>query len=90
MKITILKATMEHSKEEGFLGKVHVEVDGHKSPYEVTLQSKKGREWGYALHFLEGSGREGEIEALEDFLEEDDDAFDQLIEAAQQSLPAKA
>jgi hypothetical protein len=87
MNLSIVKATMEHNKEEGYLGKVQVEVEGHKSLYEITLHSKKGRDWGYALHYLDASGPDGEIDALDAFLEEDDDAFDRIVEAARESLP---
>jgi len=86
MKITITHAEMNRSAEEGYLGKVQFEVEHHKEPYEIALHSKSGRDWGYSLHFLHQSGPEEEIDALDRYLEEDDDAFDLLLEAAEEAL----
>lgn len=82
----IITARMEHSKENGYVGQVDFEYEGHQSSYTVTLQSKDGRDWGYSLLFLSESGSEEEIEAVEELLEEDDEAFDQLVEAAMSKL----
>nr|WP_175532270.1 hypothetical protein [Paenibacillus sp. yr247] len=84
--IEILKASMEHSKEEGYIGHVEFRVEGHEHPYEITLQSKRGKDdWSYALHFLQESGKEEDIEAVEELLE-DDEWFDKLVDAAQKTL----
>ena len=88
MNINIMNAAMTHTKEEGYVGKVSFQVDGHKEPYEIMLQSKKGKEWGYALSFLAASGLDEEIDALDEFLDENDEAFDQLIDAARATLEA--
>jgi len=84
--IRIQSASMTHSKEEGYVGQVEFQVEGHKYPYEITLHSTKGKEWSYGLHFLEQSGSEEDILAVEDLLEEEDEYFDQLVEAAKNSL----
>ncbi|UJF35846.1 hypothetical protein [Paenibacillus hexagrammi] len=83
--LEILHAKMSHSKEEGYLGHVAFRVQGHTLPYEITLSSKTQKDWGYALNFLEESGTEEDILAVEDLLEEDE-WFDQLVEAAKKSL----
>lgn len=85
MELIINKATMEHG-EEGYLGRVTFTVAGHRAAYEIVLQSKKGKDWGYSLNFLAESGKDVEIEAVGAYLEENEDAFDQLIEAAMQEL----
>jgi hypothetical protein len=84
--IRVLDATMEHSKEDGYVGKVEFEVENHKKPYEITLQSKKGKEWSYSLNFLNESGSEEEIDAVEELLEENDEQFDLLVNAARSKL----
>ncbi|RTE05767.1 hypothetical protein [Paenibacillus whitsoniae] len=87
--LDIIKATMEHSKEDGYLGHVAFSVKGHEHPYEITLQDPKGKnDWSYALNFLNESGKEEDIEAVEELLE-DDEFFDQLIEAARGALAGK-
>ena len=86
MEINILDARMTHSKEEGYIGKVEFAVAGHLEPYEITLHSKNGKEWSYGLFFLKNPGDEEEILAVEDWLEEDDDAYAKLIEAARSTL----
>ncbi|WP_127579197.1 hypothetical protein [Paenibacillus koleovorans] len=87
MKLSIVQAAMTYSKGEGYLGRVHFTVETHAKPYEITLFSKKGQEWEYALLFLNESGNEEQITAVEDWLEEDDEAFDQLVQASLNSLP---
>jgi hypothetical protein len=83
MEINIKQASMEKTEERGYLGKVQFEVKDHKQAYEIVLhKSKKAKEWGYALNFLNTSGPNEEIDALDEFLDEDDNAFDQLVQAA--------
>lgn len=81
MKIKIRKAEM-HRTEEGFLGTVQFEVESHKEPYQILFHSKNGQDWGYSLHFLHESGPEEEIDAVDQYLETNDDAFDDLLDAA--------
>nr|WP_245855584.1 hypothetical protein [Paenibacillus rigui] len=84
--IKIQSACMTHTKEDGYVGQVEFQVEGHKFPYEITLYSTKGKEWSYGLHFLEQSGSEEQILEVEDLLEENDEYFDMLVEAAKNSL----
>lgn len=85
MDIMIKSVEMSRT-DEGYLGKVQLEVVNHQQPYEVLLQSKDGSSWGYALHFLDESGPEEEIDALDQYLEENDEAFDRILDAAEQAL----
>ncbi|MCF2937130.1 hypothetical protein L1N85_01615 [Paenibacillus alkaliterrae] len=86
MNIQVLDASMTYSKEDGYVGKVHFGVEGHENEYEIALHSKKGNEWGYGLFFLHESGKEEQLLALEDLIEEDDELFDFLVETAQAKL----
>lgn len=86
ININVLEASMTHSKEDGYVGKVHFGVEGHVNEYEIALHSKKGKEWGYGLFFLHESGKEEELLALEDLLEEDDELFDFLVDTAKEKL----
>ncbi|MBD2871166.1 hypothetical protein IDH41_21505 [Paenibacillus sp. IB182493] len=86
MNISILDASMTYSKEDGYVGKVQFGVEGHSNEYEITLQSKKGNEWGYGLFFLHESGKEEQLLELEDLIEEDDELFDFLVETAEAKL----
>jgi hypothetical protein len=88
--IKVLEASMVYSKEEGHVGKVAFEVENHKQPYEIMLYSKKGKEWSYSLNFLQEPGGEEEIEALEELLEENDEIYEQLVEAAKIKLSSEA
>lgn len=84
--ISIIKANMEYSKAEGYLGHVQFSVEGHEHPYEITLQSMRNKDdWSYALNFLSESGKEEDIEAVEELLEEDE-WFDLLVNAGLQAL----
>jgi len=84
--ILVLEATMQYNKGDGYVGKVGFQVEGHKLPYEITLFSKNGKEWGYGLFFLKESGNEEQLEAVEEMLEDNDEVFEQLVEAAKSSL----
>jgi hypothetical protein len=86
LKITIDQAKMQHSKESGYVGSVEFRVENHKEPYEITLHSKNGKEWSYGLHFLQTSGSEEEIFAVEELLDEHDEYFDLLVNAAKETL----
>ncbi|MDF2937627.1 MAG: hypothetical protein K0Q90_3000 [Paenibacillaceae bacterium] len=88
MELRVLNARMELTEADGYVGKVAFEVEGHMEPYEIVLQSKKGKEWSYGLFFLNQPGDEDQILDVEDWLEEDDDAYNGLIEAAKKTLPS--
>ena len=87
MNVQILHATMTFTKEDGHVGAVHFQVEGHPKPYEMALhKSRKAKEWGYGLFFLAGSGDEDLLLEVEDELEENDELYDQLVEAAVAAL----
>ncbi|QJC52170.1 hypothetical protein HGI30_11790 [Paenibacillus albicereus] len=85
MEWKLIHAEMARTEEDGFVGKVHFEVSGHKKPYEIALQSKKGKDWAYGLFFLNEAGPEEEIEQVEEELEENDEMYEALVEAARSS-----
>jgi hypothetical protein len=87
--INVLEASMTHSKEDGYVGKVEFRVENHKQPYEITLYSKNNKDWMYSLNFLNESGSEEEIDALEELLEEDDELYNLLVDAAKSKLQAE-
>jgi len=84
--ITISTAALTHSKEDGYVGRVEFLVAGHPNAYEITLQSKNDRDWNYSLNFANEPGKEEHILAVEKELEEDDDLFDIVVDAARNSL----
>lgn len=86
MNVSIKDARMSKSAEDGFVGAVHFEVEGHQQAYEMTLQSKRGKDWGYGLFFLSGSGNEEQLLEVEDEIEENDELFESLIEAGMSAL----
>lgn len=86
MQYTLLSATMTYSKEDGYVGAVAFAIEGHRQPYELTLQSKRRQDWNYSLHFQNESGSEEEILQVEEWLEEDDEAFDEMIDEAEKAL----
>ena len=87
MKVQVLSASMSCTEEKGYLGHVRFSVEGHKKPYELTLQSDKGdNNWNYALNFSNEPGSEEEISLVDERLEEDGDLFDMLVDTAKESL----
>lgn len=63
-------------------------TDGDKSVYEITFMSKNGKDWDYSLHFTEQSGDEEELLKMDELLENDDDLYNQLLDAALDAYPA--
>lgn len=86
MNVKILNASMSRSEEDGYVGKVQFEIEDYPGGYEIALQSKRGKDWGYGLFFLKESGDEEQLLALEERLEEDDELFDFLVETAKAAL----
>jgi len=86
VNITITAAKLIYVKKEGYSGYVHFEAEGHKAAYELTLIGKKSSEWSYSLNFLNGPGVEEEINAVEQEIEENDELFDSLIDAAMETV----
>ncbi|CAG7624374.1 hypothetical protein PAECIP111802_01057 [Paenibacillus allorhizosphaerae] len=77
---------MQYNKGDGYVGKVGFQVEGHNLPYEITIFSKDGKDWGYGLFFLKESGNEEQLEAVEELLEDNDEVFELLVNAARSSL----
>lgn len=86
MSVNIVESSMTHSKESGYVGHVVFQVEGHSVPYEMTLHSKNAKEWSYSLNFSGKSGSEEEIDAVEEMLEDNDELFDSLVNAARSNL----
>ncbi|BBH22176.1 hypothetical protein Back11_35210 [Paenibacillus baekrokdamisoli] len=89
MNITILHKSMNQEPDESYKGQVIFEVEGHSQPYEVILLTKKGKVWDYSLSFAKESGTEEEIFAVEKAIEEDDELFDQFIDAVDDALESQ-
>jgi hypothetical protein len=85
-KFQVIDAKMEYDQENGYVGTVAFQFANHKYPYEVTLYSKKGKQWMYGLHFMREPGNEEDLLAMEEFIEEHDEYYDFLIETAKKTL----
>lgn len=86
MDIQIGKADMSYTKKDGFIGHVEFTAAGHPQAYEITFHSKDKKDWAYSLNFARESGEEEHIEAVEEALEDDDELFDRLVQAAMDRL----
>lgn len=82
MTAEIKSAEMNRNEEGNFVGKTIFTLENHKSPYEITFFSKKGKDWEYSLSFAGEPGSEEEFLQADEVLEADDDLFDQLLDAA--------
>ncbi|GGH49536.1 hypothetical protein GCM10008014_14050 [Paenibacillus silvae] len=88
MSIEIIRAAMRREDEKSFVGNTVFKTEGDKSVYEITFMSKNGKDWDYSLHFTEQSGDEDELLKMDELLENDDDLFNQLLDAALDAYPA--
>ncbi|MGN7357011.1 hypothetical protein ACTHPF_06555 [Paenibacillus sp. SAF-054] len=86
MELQIIKTDMKQDEDKQYIGHVTFTLAGHHSQYEITLFSKKGKEWDYSLNFAGESGLEEEFLKMDELLEEDDDLFDALLDAALDSM----
>ncbi|GIP19824.1 hypothetical protein J22TS3_00990 [Paenibacillus sp. J22TS3] len=87
MELELISAVMQRQEDETYLGRTVFKVTGHKQDYEITFFSKRGKEWDYSLHFANESGDEDELLAVDARIEEDDEWFDRLLDAAMDTLP---
>lgn len=88
MSIEIIRAEMRREDEKSFVGSTVFKIEGDKSVYEITFMSKNGKDWDYSLHFTEQSGDEDELLKMDELLENDDDLYNQLLDAALDAYPA--
>lgn len=86
MNVTILQAHMEELPDGTLAGSVRFQVKGHGSPYELSLRNEKGEVWDYSLHFAGESGSDEQIAAVSERIDEDDELFDRLLDAALATL----
>lgn len=90
MSVNIKEAVMRRDEEGHFVGKTVFALEGHGADYEITFFSKKGKEWDYSLSFAGVSGSEEKFLELDGRLEEDDELFDLLLDAALESVEGQA
>lgn len=88
MNINIREAKMEELPDGTLVGAVVFEAEGHRSLYELSLRNEKNH-WDYSLHFSNESGSDEEIAAVSDRIDEDDELFDRLLDAALDALEEK-
>lgn len=82
MSLEILSAEMSRNEDNNYVGRTIFTLENHKAPYEITFFSKKGKEWEYSLSFAGEPGSEEQFLEADELLENDDDIFDQLLDAA--------
>ncbi|WP_415841437.1 hypothetical protein [Paenibacillus xylanexedens] len=88
VNIEIISTEMRREGEKGYVGNTVYRTEGEKSVYEITFMSKNGKDWDYSLHFTEQSGDEDELLRMDELLENDDDLYNQLLDAALEAFPA--
>lgn len=82
MNVEIVKAELKREEDRSFIGRTVFTVEHHKLPYEITFFSKRGSEWDYSLSFAGEPGSEEQFLEVDTLLENDDDFFNQLLDAA--------
>lgn len=82
MNIHIEHVDMKRNEDDHFVGHTVFGIEGYKDTFEITFFSKRGKEWDYSLNFHKESGSEEELFRLDQLLEEDDDIYNQLLDAA--------
>ncbi|MEC2344053.1 hypothetical protein P9H28_08115 [Paenibacillus barengoltzii] len=86
-ELTIVHAEMRREEDGSYIGKTIFEVSSHKAAYEITFYSEKGMDWDYSLHYANEPGIEEQFLAVDERIEEADELFDTLLDAAWDTLP---
>lgn len=82
MDFKVIQADMMQDEEKHYVGHTVFTLEGHKSRYELTFFSKRGKDWDYSLNFADEPGSEEEMLKADELLAENDDLFDALLDAA--------
>jgi hypothetical protein len=82
MNIHIEHVDMKRNVDDHFVGHAVFTVDDQKAIYEITFFSKRGKEWDYSLNFAKEPGSEEELFRLDQILEENDELYNELLDAA--------
>jgi len=90
MNVHIESADMKKNEENHFIGHTLFSIEGYKDLYELTFFSKRGKEWDYSINFAKESGKEEDLLTIDKFIEEDDELFDQLLDAALDAMEPTA
>ncbi|MFC7680269.1 hypothetical protein [Paenibacillus sp. GCM10028914] len=81
-QLTIERADMRRDEENNFVGYAVFTMEGQAAAYEITFLSKNGKDWDYSLNFAGESGPEEDFLKVDALIEENDDLFDDLLDAA--------
>ncbi|MFD5020312.1 hypothetical protein ACFWMP_15525 [Paenibacillus sp. NPDC058367] len=82
MNLEIVSAEMSRKEDKSYVGRTIFTLENHKSPYEITFFSTRGTEWDYSLSFAGEPGSEEQFLETDALLENDDDVYNQLLDAA--------
>lgn len=85
-ELTIVEAQMKKQEDGSYIGKTVFQVSSHKAGYEIAFYSKDGGDWDYSLHYASEPGIEEQFMAVDTRIEEDDEWFDSLLDAAWDTL----
>jgi hypothetical protein len=82
MSLEIVSAEMNRKEDRSYVGRTVFTLENHKAPYEITFFSTRGTEWDYSLSFAGEPGSEEQFLETDALLENDDDIYNQLLDAA--------
>ncbi|MEK5397271.1 hypothetical protein CA600_04400 [Paenibacillus sp. VTT E-133280] len=82
MNLEIVSAEMSRKEDKSYVGRTIFTLENHKAPYEITFFSTRGTEWDYSLSFAGEPGSEDQFLETDALLENDDDVYNQLLDAA--------
>ncbi|CAH1056929.1 hypothetical protein [Paenibacillus pseudetheri] len=82
MNLEIVSAEMSRKEDKSYVGRTIFTLENHKAPYEITFFSTRGTEWDYSLSFAGEPGSEEQFLETDALLENDDDVYNQLLDAA--------
>ncbi|MHA0857224.1 hypothetical protein [Paenibacillus sp. CMAA1364] len=82
MNLQIKHTDMKRNEDDHFVGHTVFSIEGQKDTFEITFFSKRGKEWDYSLNFFKDPGSEEDLMRLDEILVEDDDLYNQLLDAA--------
>jgi hypothetical protein len=82
IRFTVVEAAMIRNPKGEYSGFTKFQANQAPTIYELSLASDDGNDWMYNLHFTENSGTDELMDQVSNWIDENDEAFDELLQAA--------
>jgi hypothetical protein len=82
IQLTVVETAMIRKPNGEYSGYTRFQANQAATIYELSLASDDGKDWMYNLHFTANSGTDELMDEVSNWIDENDEAFDELLQAA--------